>query len=207
MTKHNRRYMADHQNPGFTIVTYKHELLTDEEQRARVTKGIDKKTMEQEIYSNPVTAYLYNKQLEDMCTVRRLSKQPKFSNYNTNQLLDHVKRNSSNDSMPLILRKAKHGSEDISPHAILKGIKQVYRTSARERRIEQNAEAGKFEPRRYFTGEFIDQVKDIRNIRNMTQKDLALLVDVNEYDIRSFEAGDMTYNGTFRANLMRKLGM
>ncbi len=199
-------YSDDSENPGFTVVSYKRQR-SEEDIKERRERRLERQAMEEEIYADPVTAYLYDKQQEDMRTVRRLSKKPEFSTYTYKQLLEHVKRTGNNDGMPVVIRRVKEGSEEFSPHKALKDIRSSYRASARERRIERNAEEGKFEEHRQFSEDFIDQVKNMRNYRGLTQKALGLLINVSENDIRMFEAGELMYNGALRAKLLWKLGM
>lgn len=199
-------YSQDPEHPEFTIVRYT-RTRTKAELEERNERRLQLQAMEEEIYADPVTAYLYEKQKEDLCTVRRLSKRAEFSTYSHKDLLDYVKRSSNNDGMPVVIRRVKPGSEEFSPHKALKEIKSSYRASARERRIERNADEGKFTELRRFSEDFIDEVKRTRVYRNLTQRELGALINVSESDIRLFEAGELMYNGELRAKLLWKLGM
>jgi DNA-binding XRE family transcriptional regulator len=212
MTRLRRWYLKEKQeDDGFKTVTYIRELsdhkISDEARAERNERRREHSAMEAEISQDPVAAYLHEKQKEDMCTVRRLSKKPEFGTYTQKQILEYVKRTSSNDGMPIVVRRAKAGEDEISPHKLLKDIKKSYRISRAERRIEKNAEEGKFEEHRQFDPEFISDVTAARNYRGMTQRDLALLVNVSENEIKAFEAGKLMYNGALRATLLWKLGM
>lgn len=207
-----RKYYAqDPEDPSFTIVHYGRRPLTEEQRVERRERKLDRIEMEEDIYMDPMMTYLYEKELEDSRTARRLAKTPRFASAPFKEVLDYVKKTGNSDGMPIILRKSNTSAtegdgNEITPHKAFKNLKASHRAAAQEREIERNAEEGFFHNKR-FDQAFIDRIKDIRLHRTMTQKQLGALVNVTENDIGAFERGELVYNATLRAKLIWKLGL
>jgi len=208
-----RRYgkmwcIQDPEDPSYSIAL-RRRPVSERKAQIRAEKARDLAEMEADIMADPETAYLYLKQQEDERTARRLMKDPQYWGRGFKSMLRYAQSISGNDDMPTIIRKAP-GSETFSAHNTLKTIKQDYRQTAKERRearlIEQNAEAGNYHTKKW-DPDFISQVVNIRNRRGLSQKDMALLMNVTEGDIHHFERGELQYNPGLHSQFMWKLGM
>lgn len=160
----------------------------------------EKRAVEREqIQTDPMTDYETEKKFIETMTVRRLRKHPSFSCYTTKQLYRHVQQYSSSDRMPIVLSKTSGSGQAERRKAAPAGSRKF-------RKIEQRAEAGDYEIKK-FTPKFIEAVTRARNSRNMTQAELAKLVNVTENDIARFEKGEATYSGALFSTLTWKLGL
>ena len=200
-------YTPDPEHPGWTIVRYR-RAESEEQRKKRQERSRAQREMEEEIMSDPMTAYLYEKELEAERRARRWSRQPQYHTYSHKQLVKAALASIGNDGMPVILKKTS-GTAEITSHQALKEIRRAYRPSRAQKRaraVEQRANEGDYTQQK-FSPEFIQKIVNLRTSRGMTQKDLGQLVNETESVIRQFEKGELPFNGGLKSLLLWKMGL
>ena len=206
-------HYPDPDNPGFTLFTYR-KPETNADCEARKRRARRRAQDLEEIMSDPMSKYLYEKKEYEKSLVNRLSREPKYGGYTRSALLMIVRSRMNNDRMPLIINKKSDKEKDKEqPHQhVMKrrdrhGITGDRSTKSRKDldKIERNADEGLF-IKKEFSPKFILLVKQTRTTRNFTQKQLAMTVNVTENDIKKLENGELPYDSGLRALLMWKLG-
>jgi hypothetical protein len=209
---------------GYTTVTYR-KLRTPEEIKERRKNAAKREADIDFIMSHPVSRYRYERENHINSTVKRLEKNiptmlnkyvldfrsPKRKSYDPNysrttEALYHYVRNYiGNEGEPTVLLAIKTADE-LRKEEADKALHKK-RGTRRERILEQNAEDGVFVAPKEFTEDFISKIVKTRNLRNLSQKDLAMLVNRPERDIRDLEAGNMPFDGGLKSLLIWKLGL
>jgi DNA-binding transcriptional regulator YiaG len=183
----------------------------------------------EEVNSDPVTKYLYTRDAEQLSYARRLSRQPKWINKTWEETLKYVRQNWDNSAEPVMVGKRfNYGGQEegysgkMTFRDQLNRVRKAHAQAAnapsgagssrrnwRERAqqhasVESKAEEGDYNLK-MFSDDVVEQIKQARNARELSQKDLALLVNCPVADITKLEKGELAYDGSFKELLFRTL--
>jgi hypothetical protein len=187
---------------GYTTVTYS-KPMTEEERVERRKRAAAREEELDIIMSHPMTRFKYEREQKIEQTVKRLMKDPQNSKKTAKQLYQYVRGYLGNEGEPVIFIKPKTSEQILEEKKI---FKQKRQNDKREREIERNAEMGIFEIKE-FDADFIASITKTRTQRKLSQKDLAMIVNQSERDIRDLEAGNLPFNGGLKSLLIWKLGL
>ena len=187
---------------GYTYILYR-KPRTERETKLRQLRAFKRECELEKIYADPMTAFKYERDMEIRSRVRVLERQPKFAHLSTKDLVHYVKSFMNNDNEPLIIKNPNFATgkkpDDVDkPH--------TSKQARRLHKIEKNAEEGNFTVE-VFEAELIEKIKQTRQHRSMTQKDLAMLVNRHESDIKALEKGELAFDRGLKALLLWKLGI
>jgi hypothetical protein len=199
----------DPANGPFYTVTYGAPPVPPEIKAARRRRARQNELYMSEINSNPLTKYLYERDQEQEFAARRLAKQPGWDTKSWEQVLRHVKANWNNSAEPTILGSRAHSMEEgysnrMTLRQHLKASRRI-NEPARLNAVERAAEDGNYQVRN-FDSIFIDQVKQLRNDKGLSQKDLAVAINRPASEIAALERGELPFNGELKSLLHQKLG-
>jgi ribosome-binding protein aMBF1 (putative translation factor) len=195
-----KTWMTPADNEGFREVTYRNPNAPQKREK-------NKNQLSWEAYRyDPMARYAHDKALHCAVMGRRISKDPRTS-FLSQARRDALAQSSWNaDAMPMILRKEGSGPSKELARSHAQVNRQKGKTSGELRKVERDAEEGAVRTKT-FDREFVDLVRTARAQRELTQSDLAKLVNVLEGDIRDLEKGTLLYDGELKSLLMWKLSL
>jgi DNA-binding XRE family transcriptional regulator len=159
-----------------------------------------------EINSDPVTKYLYERDQAQEFAARRLARQRGWDTKSWDQILRHVRANWNNSAEPTILNGRNQEEGYTKRITLRQHLKSVRRTEpARLNKVERAAESGDYQVR-MFDPIFVEQVKQLRNEKGLTQHDLAVALNWQTNEIAQLERGELSFNGRLKGLLHSKLG-
>jgi ribosome-binding protein aMBF1 (putative translation factor) len=205
--KMTRKYLLNldtdtqHDSDGpFYTVNYIKESDEAREQRVRKTAHVAK--FMREINRNALTKYLYEKETDQRHAARRLAKTSGWDNKSFEYVMNYIKANWNNSGEPTIIGSRSACDEGYTSRMTFR--QQLYSarkvkqdSSARMNAVERAAESGSFE-RRVFDQTFIDQVKQTRAAKELTQQELANRINRPVNDLAKFERGELDYDGELK---------
>ena len=190
-------------NTGYLTVHYRNPYLTEKDVEDRQRRAYKRRLEEEAIMADPLKRFRHEKKAEIRRCVARLSKDPRYYKFSERQLYQHVTDNYGNQGEPVIISKPKTEAEVQKE----KKANRKYRsTTRRERNIERNAEEGNLVLKE-FGRDFIEKIKTIRTQRELTQEDLAKMVNRTKNEIRDLENGQLQFDGGLKSKLIWKLGL
>lgn len=186
---------------GYMRVTYR-KPITEEERKLRAARRKQEQEDLDFIMADPMRRYQYERDQEIQRKVVRFSKDPKYYQWTQAELYAYVRGFMGNQGEPVVWKKPK-SEEEIQKEKLER--REQKRSTRRERDLERHAEEGNFVVKE-FDSEFIARVIKARNNREMTQKDLAKMVNRPESVIRDLETGKLPFDSGLKVLLMWKLG-
>lgn len=190
-------------NTGYLTVHYRNPYLTEKDVEDRRRRSYKRQLEEEAIAADPLKRYRYEKKAEIRRRVARLSKDPQYNKMSEKHLYQHVADNYGNQGEPVIITKPKTESEVQKENT----ANRKYRsTTRRERNLERNAEEGNLVLKE-FGRDFVEKIKTIRTQREITQEDLAKMVNRTKNEIRDLENGQLQFDGGLKSKLIWKLGL
>ncbi len=204
LTLENDAYEAD--GPFYTVNYFKE---SDESREKRARKSVHISKFMKEINRNPLTKYLYEKELDQRHAARRLAKQSGWDSMPFDRIMSYVKANWNNSGEPTIIGSRSACDEGYTNRMTFRqqlysARKVKHDNSARLNAVERAAEAGSFE-RRVFDQAFIDQVKQTRAAKELTQQELAIRINRPVNDLAKLERGELDYDGELKSLLHNAL--
>ena len=157
-----------------------------------------------EINSNPVTKYVYDREMDQRHYARRLAKQSKWSYKSMDDIMRFVRLNWNNSSEPTIVG-SRATDEGFTNRMTFRQQLHSAR-SARHGAVERAAEDGNYQTRK-FTQEFVDSVKSARNLKGVTQQELAIAINCTANEITRLERGVLNYDGDLKSRLHNFLNL
>jgi len=183
---------------GYQTVHYQNPYLTEKDHEARLRLSHKRQIEEEELRSDPMKRYYTDRKNEIRRRVAQLSKDPKYYGMSQNHLRRYVASNMGNHDEPVIISKHKRERDESSEPRRGGGNGS--------RRLEQNAEDGNLSIKR-FDRAFIDRIKSTRVARELSQEDLAKMINRNKNEIRDFENGTLAFDGSLKSVLIWKFGL
>ena len=157
-----------------------------------------------EINSNPVTKYIYEREMAQRHTARRLAKQQYWDTKSWEDVLRYVKANWNNSAEPTVVG-SKATDEGFTNRMT---FRQQLHSSRRAHlgAVERAADDGNYQTRKFAKG-FIDSMKAARNAKGLTQQDLANAVNRTVSEITQLERGTLPYDGELKSLLHNALDL
>jgi len=199
---------------GWQVVSYIKPvpvLTADQENEKRRSREKRLAFMEATM-KDPVRRYWYERNQEINRVTTQLQKDHRYSGWSKTMIRDHVSRSMSRDREPVVINPISDEDRDM-------GITSAHKRRRGTRRdaiIERRAEEGDLK-QKMFDREFIDKIRQARERRSivgpdmeerqMTQRDVAVLVNVKPSVINDFESGNLAFDGALKAKLIWKLGL
>ena len=199
----NTWYTVDPEDPTFQVVHYRNPYVSEEEREATARRRYRRAIEEAEIMADPLKRYHHERRAEIRRRVAQYSKNPKFYGVSQNELRRYVTAEMGNHDEPQIISKTRRDGDG---NPVENKPRRRGGGTGRERRIERNAEAGNLTVKE-FGKEFIDKIKTIRTARNLTQEDLAKMVNRTKNEIQALEKGELVFDGGLKSKLIWKLGL
>ena len=191
-------FYPDPEDKTYTVVCYRKDL-SPAQRDARRLRRLRNYTALQEKLANPMEAFLYEKEQLEMRAAQRAMRLPKNSSKTLRELIHEAQLRGTNDRMPIIIRKNNlHKTGEVERRVVKN--KRGEKTTRFQKQLEQNADQGLLD-KNLFDPDFIKQVKRYRAKNSITQKDLALKINVKEHEIRSFERNELLYDASLKALL------
>jgi ribosome-binding protein aMBF1 (putative translation factor) len=196
-------FCVDPTDPSFTVVNYR-AYLSPAQLEARKNRRLKNYTALQAKLSDPVEAFFYEKERLEIAAAKRAEKLPKNGGKTFRQLIHEAQLRSSSDRMPLMIRNPKNTTEkgQVVERKVVKNTRQ--RASRFQKKLESNADEGNFTTTA-FDPDFIKSVKKMRRDKNLSQRDLSLLINVKEFEIRAFERNELPFDASLKALLTSQL--
>ena len=192
----------DPANGPFYMTQVIHE--TPEERAARARRVLRTKEYMDEINSNPVTKYIYERELDQRHAARRLAKQSGWDTKSWESVLRYIKANWNNGGEPILL------GSNASDEGFTKRMtfRQQLHSARRAHHgaVERAADDGNFQTRK-FTKTFIESVKTARNTKGLTQQDVAIAINRPVNELAQLERGTLPYDGELKSLLHNALDL
>jgi DNA-binding XRE family transcriptional regulator len=149
----------------------------------------------------------YDKYLHEKQALRWYRRNPQFANFKNYQLLELIRSKYSPDYPPLIIGKTAAGTGEPDLHVPKSFMfNKRGQGDGRLRKVEQQADAG-ITNVRYFARDFVARVGQKRQELGLTQKDLAMKVNVPEATISALERGELPFDGELKGKLNVELAL
>jgi DNA-binding XRE family transcriptional regulator len=158
----------------------------------------------QEKLADPMEAYFYFKEMNDIATAKRNERLPKNNGKTLRELIHEVQLRSNNDRMPLILKNGKGAGSTMTVQRKMVKNTRNKQSNRFQKQLETNADAGLLK-RILFEQDFIQSVKAYRKNKALTQAELAKRLNVKEYEIRAFERNELIFDAGLKALLAAQL--
>lgn len=197
----------------FKTVTYKKkrseaDVLSSRKRQSEYNEYLN------EINDDPELKYAYEKEVEQRSCVARLTKNRELRNklglIQKRDVVQYVKDNWNNTREPHVIYSRGNSNHDSeNKNMTFRQRLRHVRTREESKRlseIERRADEGVF-AQKHFDKEFIDLVKSARNSQNMTHEQLASKLNRSVGDVKTFENGEMLFNGGFKSLLIWKLAL
>jgi len=196
----------DPQNGSFYTVSYKRQRS---QEHLNFIHQRRKNQFEylQTVMSDPVTAYEHEREEYVNGAIRRLSRTFEHSGKERWQLRALVPHPQYKEYAPVIITGTPVNNGNVTPaEAVRKNVtNKKFQLSHRESsKLEHRAYAGDYAIRKFDTG-FIQFVRKARLEHDLSQEDLAHMVNVPVSQITLLEKGELMYSGVLKAALKRKL--
>jgi DNA-binding XRE family transcriptional regulator len=206
MTK-NVWYHPDPEDPTFTIVSYQRPPKEERRYRRRRQAAAAKAVELELMLKDPMVKFEYEKYCHERQALRRYKRNPQFSNCSNAELLARIRSTYSAEYAPLIISK-KEGSTGVREVNLPKSFKFNKRgpDAGQMRKLERNAAEG-ITNVRYFTRDFVSEVGKKRQELGLTQKDLALKLNLPESTLNTLERGELPFDGELKGKLSVELGI
>ena len=195
-------FSVDPEDNTYTVVCYS-KTLTPAQTDARRLRRLRNYSQIQEKLADPVEAYYYEKEQNDIAAAKRAEKLPKNSGKTLRTLIHEIQMRSSSDRMPTVLKKNTNGTAKTVERRTVKNTRRK-QTSRIQKQLEANADAGLLN-RVMFDPDFIHSVKVYRKNKGLTQASLAQLINVKPSEIRAFEHNELIFDASLKAVLAAKL--
>ena len=196
-------FVADPEDATFTLVCYR-GVLTPAQTDARRLRRLRNYSQIQEKMADPMEAYFFEKEQNEIAAAKRLSKNPQNYGKTLRDLIHEVQLRSTNDRMPIILRNGKgEGAAKTVQRKMVKNTRGK-QSNRFQKQLEANADAGLL-AKTLFDPDFIKSVKVFRKNKALTQAALAQLINVKEHEIRSFERNELVFDASLKALLSAQL--
>jgi hypothetical protein len=192
----------DPANGPFYVVHYKSTSPAERAAQARRAQRMQEYM--DEINSNPVTKYMYERENDQRHVARRLAKQRGWDSMSWDELLRYVKSNWNNSSEPTLIGSnvTEEGfTKRMTFRQQLHGARRAHHGA-----VERAAEDGNYKSRK-FTHAFIESVKDARNAKGLTQQELANAINRPSNEISQLERGALPYDGELKSLLHNALDL
>lgn len=192
-------FTVDPEDNTYTVVCYRRSL-TPAQTDARRLRRLRNYSQIQEKLADPVEAYYYEKEQNEIAAAKRAEKLPKNSGKTLRTLIHEIQMRSTSDRMPVVIKKNNaNGTAKTVERRTVKNTRGK-QTSRIQKQLEANADAGLLN-RVMFDPDFIHSVKVYRKNKGLTQASLAQLIHVKPNEIRAFEHNELIFDASLKALL------
>ena len=192
---------TDPENGPFYTIHHKRKPMTPKEKYQHENKVKRNLEFMREVNRNPVTKYMYEKEFNQRLYARRLGKTVEWGDVSMEKIMSYIRANWNNSEEPTLLGSNSFKDENYTTKMTFRGQLKNARSL---RKTEINAENGNFEQRK-FDHAFVETVKAARNKLELTQEELAKLLNRPISEISQFENHDLPFNGEFKDLLTNQL--
>ena len=196
-------YYPDTENPGWTRVSYMNPE-SDRERAMRLFLRRKRYEAVQERLTDPVSAYLYNKEQELISATKRAMKQANNWHKTEDSVMKEIQMRMGADAMPTIIQ----GGGSARQIQQVKGERKVLKNrryggpSARQQKLLEEDETAVIKE---FDREFINLVKFKRQQDHISQAKFGEMVNLTLADVRAFERGELPYDSSLKSMIVWKL--